>query len=145
MNEVQASPEEEQLFEEAMTEVGRLFFQDDKVFESSMAAIGRAPKPGVGVGQVAAQIISTVDDKMDLPGDFILPLLETLVPEVARAADEAGLIEVNDKILATAMAQGVKSLEDGGYEIEDEALSEAYGGMDEQQFMDVAGDMEALG
>ena len=94
-----ASPEEEQLMEQALNEAGNILYVSDQASESVLEGIAGSPNPAQVIGETVSQVIEVVDKKMDLPDDFIIPMVEPVSMMIIEMADTAGLIETSDEVV----------------------------------------------
>lgn len=105
-----ATPEEEQLMDQALGEVGNMIYQSDEASDSILKTLGAGGNFSMAVGTVVSQVIDVVDQKMDLPADFILPLAEAVTMMLVEMADTAGIIETNDDIIEQSLMAAAKNL-----------------------------------
>lgn len=119
--------------QEAIQEAGRLLYESDSASAAIVETIQSAAEPGQGVGVAAAEVVVTVDQKMDLPEDFIIPVLEAVLPLVAEMAEAAGVTGSEDSADG-ALVHAIKEIA-SEYDIDPEQI---------QELMSVVGPDEAM-
>jgi hypothetical protein len=119
-----ASPEEEQIMDQALAEVGNMIYQSDEANASILEMLNSGGELPVAVGMVVSQIVEVVDKKMDLPEDFILPLAEATTMMLVEMADTAGIVETNDDVIEQSLMAAAKNLAQD-YDLDPEALQSA--------------------
>lgn len=122
MQQIEAAPEEEKLMQEAIQEAGRLLYESDSASAAVVETVQSATEPGQGVGVAAAEVVIAVDQKMDLPEDFIIPMLEAVLPLVAEMAEAAG-VEGSEESADGALVHAIKEIA-AEYEIDPAQLQE---------------------
>jgi hypothetical protein len=137
-----ASSEEEQVMEAALEEVGNLIYSDDNANNALMNGISQASNPVEMIGINAAQIIEVVDRKMDLPDDFLLPLVEPVVVMLVEMADAAGILVTDDAVIEQALTEGAAQLAQA-YEIDPQDLQQFAGDPELSQAISDVGGMYA--
>ncbi|MFT6550459.1 MAG: hypothetical protein ACJA1I_000487 [Zhongshania marina] len=105
-----ASPEEEQLMDQALAEVGNMIYKSDEASASILDMLGTGEEFPMALGMVVSQVIEVVDQKMDLPADFILPMAEAVVMMLVEMADTAGIVETNDEVIEQSLMAAAKNL-----------------------------------
>jgi|GEM_PF-6574141 len=119
-----ASPEEEQIMDQALAEVGNMIYQSDEANASILEMLNSGGEVPVAVGMVVSQIVEVVDKKMDLPEDFILPLAEATTMMLVEMADTAGIVETNDDVIEQSLMAAAKNLAQD-YDLDPAALQSA--------------------
>lgn len=117
----------------------------DRGMAAVMAMIHKDPKGQKGiidsldpqnpVGSVAnasVTVITTLDEKIDLLEDVIMPLLEETVPLVAEIGIKSKKIQISPKQIEQALATGTEMLMDH-YGVDEESYQEVASGVDPQQ------------
>lgn len=112
-----ATPEEEQVMDAALAEVGKIIYAEDEANDAILQGIAGAKDPADMVGLTAMQVVEAVDQKMDLPDDFILPLVEPVIIMLVEMADKAGIIEAGDELIERALIAGATHLAEA-YELD---------------------------
>jgi len=105
-----ATPEEESLMDQALAEVGNMIYKSDEANAALLDMIGSAPDPAVGIGLAVSQVVEVVDQKMDLPDDFLLPLAEAVTMSLIEMADAADILETSDDTIEAALMEAAKNL-----------------------------------
>lgn len=136
--EVAATPEEEAVMEQALSEVGKMIYASDSAADALLETIASSEKPEAGIGIVVSQVVGVVDQKMDLPDDYIAPLSEAVTMMVVEMADKAGIIEASDDVIELAMMETAKNIAQD-YEVDPQAMS---GAMQDEQ---IAPEVERIG
>tara|TARA_R110002072_G_scaffold21764_15_gene76811 strand:- start:594 stop:1106 length:513 start_codon:yes stop_codon:yes gene_type:complete len=119
-----ASPEEEQLMDQALAEVGNMIYQSDEASASVLEMLKTGEDFPLAAGMAVSQIVEVVDTKMDLPEDFILPLAEATVMMLIEMADTAGIVETNDDVIERSLMAAAKNLAQD-YDIDPATLQSA--------------------
>lgn len=105
-----ASPEEEKLMDQALAEVGNMIYQSDEASQAVLQTLGKGGSFPDALAMMVSQIIEVVDQKMDLPADFILPLAEAVTMMLVEMADAAGIVETNDDVIEQSLMAAAKNL-----------------------------------
>lgn len=135
-----ATPEEEQLMEQALEEVGKMIYASDSAADSLLQTISKSDPPEVGIGIVVSQVVDVTDQKMDLPDDFIVPLSEAVTYMIVEMADKAGIAESNDDLIERSLAETAKNIaQDFGVASDVEGIGSA------MQDAEIASETERVG
>lgn len=123
--------EEQKEYERGMAAVMQVIHGDEK---GQRAIIGRLdPQNAVGsVAETSANVIFTVDEKIDLNENVIMPLLEELVPLVAEIGQKSKKIQISPKEIEQALATATELVLDN-YGVDEEGYAEAAAGVDGAQ------------
>lgn len=123
-NPGEASPEQEALMEEALAETGKVIYANDAAADALLDTIASAKTPEAGIGVVVSQVVGVMDQKMDLPEDFIVPLSEAVTYMIVEMADKAGIVEASDDVIERSLMEAAKNIGQD-YEVGEENIASA--------------------
>lgn len=133
--EVQATPEEQALLEQAVNAALDVIHAPGKAGDNIVQMVMSAQQIQKGLGQAVATVLITVEKKMQIPEDMRLALAQEVTAELAELAIEAGALsadELNEQMLDAIISHATSQY------IE---LKEALGELDKDQLQ--AGVQEA--
>ena len=141
--EVQASPEEQAMLEQAVTLAIDIIHAEGKAGDNIASMVLEAQQIQQGIGQAVATVIITVEKKMQITDDVKLPLAEEVTDELLQLAIASGALaedEVNDQMVDAIVSHSVSAylaMKEQLGELNQDELSanvqEAQGFMDQQK------------
>lgn len=90
--EVNASPEEQQLFDQATAMVDDLLFGEGPLGDQVAKIVAADKDVMIGIGKATATVLLAVEQKMQIPEDMKLPLAQEIVEDLADMAVKVGAV-----------------------------------------------------
>lgn len=90
--EVNASPEEQQLFDQANAMVDDLLFGEGPLGDQVAKIVAADKDVMVGIGKATATVLLAVEQKMQIPEDMKLPLAQEIVEDLVDMAVKVGAV-----------------------------------------------------
>lgn len=145
-NAQEASPEEQQAYEQALSAVSEILYNDDNMHIRIMKMIqtvGEAESQMSGLIKATVTVITEVDKQIDIPEEMILNIADEVFLMIAELANKALDFDVPEKEMKQGIAATIEMLA-RAYGIKEEDWYNMASQYDKQQVQEIQGYMEGI-
>lgn len=108
------TPDEEKMVTAAVTEAGKMLYQNQQV-GASVAKMIQKPPHAKGIGDASGMLTAQVDDQMNLPDDLVIPVGVAVCELVVDLGEQLGFYPESNELSQASVQATIKKL----YEIYD--------------------------
>lgn len=130
------TPQEEQTVKQAVEMAGQMLYSE-KV-SKGVAQLIREPPHFEAVGDSAAQIVKSVDDRMNLPEDLIIPVGLLVAEMVSDLGEELGFYKESKQFVSKCVQYTIKKLYEI-YGMDQEGVAEQAGEFGDEELRTAVG------
>jgi hypothetical protein len=131
MSEEEATPQEQEAYEVALSACSKIIHGDDKAHEAVMKMIDEREKIG-SVAKTAVTIITQVDSQIDMPETVLAGVLAQVVDWLIELAETGKGMPFNDREQEQVMATATELMLEV-YGVDEDDYQGMVGGMDDAQ------------
>lgn len=130
------TPQEEQTVKQAVEVAGQMLYSD-KV-SKGVAQMIQQPPHVEAIGDTAAQIVKSVDDRMNLPEDLIIPVGLLVTEMVSDLGEELGFYKESKQFVSKCVKFTIKKLYEI-YGVDQEGVAEQAGEFSAEELQSAVG------